>query len=99
MKAEIPTPCPTVVIPPGAFVEDKHAARVLQETKIVPALLECGRVKLDFIGVEYVTQGFIHALLAEPMTQFGIERFEFLNCSVEVRAVIELAVDFITLPE
>lgn len=78
---------------PEEFLEDKDSARHVRLNTITPALASGDAVTLDFADVGDVTQGFIHALLSEPVARFGLERVEFKNCSPRVRAVIELAIE------
>lgn len=48
----------------GSFGGDKDAAARLRERLLKPALKSGQEVVLDFRGVDYVTQSFIHALLS-----------------------------------
>ena len=86
-------------IPPGStgFAEDKDQARQLRTSLILP-LLEKGRqIILDFNGVQYATQSYIHALVGEALQKYGgraLDLIEFKDCSAPVRSVIELVVDY-----
>jgi hypothetical protein len=81
----------------GGFAEDKDRARRLRVERVLPALEANETVKLDFSGVSYATQSFVHALVGEPLKRFGepvLERLELKNCSSQLRTVIELVVDY-----
>jgi len=89
----------TIRIPIGAvgFAEDKDAARVLRLKRLLPALAAGDRVVLDFGGVQFATQSFIHALVGEAVKRYGemvLDRIEFKNCSRQLKSVIELVVDY-----
>lgn len=81
----------------GGFAEDKDRARQLRTEQLMPALEAGGSVILDFSGVEYSTQSFIHALVGEPLKRFGdkgLELLEFRNCSAPLRELIGVVVDY-----
>jgi hypothetical protein len=86
-----------VSVGPVVFAEDKDQARELRVRKLLPALEAGGKVVLDFRGVKYATQSFVHALVGEAIKRYGDEilaRMEFRNCSKQLRSVIELVVDY-----
>jgi hypothetical protein len=88
-----------IEIPAGTdgFAEDKNEARKLRLRELLPALERRERVVLDFGKVNYVTQSYIHALIGEALQRFGdstLDKIEFKNCSIAVRSVIELVVDY-----
>ena len=81
----------------GGFGEDKDQARAIRTSQILPALDRQDMIVLDFAGVDYATQSFVHALIGEALQRYGeaaLERIEFRNCSEPVRSVIELVVDY-----
>jgi hypothetical protein len=89
----------TVRIPIGAvgFAEDKDAAREIRVKKLLPALDSKSHVVLDFQGVKFATQSFIHALVGEALNRHGesaLDLIEFQNCSSQLKSVIELVVDY-----
>lgn len=81
----------------GNFAENKDVAQELRNEKIVPALKENQEVVLDFVGIEAVTQSFIHALISELIRTYGsdvLDRIAFKNCSDTVKKIIEIVVDY-----
>lgn len=88
-----------IEIPAGSngFAEDKNEARKLRRGKLLPSLEKRQKVVLDFGKVNYVTQSYVHALIGEALQRFkddALEMIEFKNCSISVRSVIELVVDY-----
>jgi hypothetical protein len=86
-------------IDPGAgdFAEDKDLARQLRTGALLPALARGEDVALDFAGVRYATQSFVHTLLGEAIRRYGeavLNRLEFRNCSAPLRSLIEFVVDY-----
>ena len=78
------------------FADDKDRAIELRSS-ILPALARNESVILDFAGVAYATQSFIHALIAEALQRYGedvLDRVEFRNCSDAVRTAIEVVVGY-----
>lgn len=81
----------------SGFAEDKDQARQIRTSAILPALDVNEAVVLDFDGVDYATQSFVHALIGEALQRYGeaaLDRIEFRNCSEAVRSVVELVVDY-----
>ena len=81
----------------GEFAEDKELARQLRTEALLPALAGGEDVVLDFAGVTYATQSFVHTLIGEALQRHGEEalnKLEFRNCSGPLRSVIELVVDY-----
>lgn len=81
----------------GEFAEDKDLARRLRTGKLLPALARGDDVVLDFSGVAYATQSFVHALIGEALNQHGeaaLGRLEFRNCSPQLRSLVELVVGY-----
>jgi STAS-like domain of unknown function (DUF4325) len=87
----------SVPIGPTHFAEDKDEAKEVRIAEILPALEAGEHVVLDFKGVRYATQSFVHALVGEALKRYGesvLARIEFRNCSPQLRSVIELVVDY-----
>jgi hypothetical protein len=81
----------------GEFAEDKEFARRIRVSKLLPALERGDDVVLDFAGVTYATQSFVHALIGEALQQHGqgvLNRLEFRNCSPQMRSLVEFVVDY-----
>lgn len=81
----------------GGFAEDKDQAKVIRIEKILPALGRKEHIVLDFDGVTYATQSYVHALIGEALKKHGeaaLGLIEFRNCSPQLRSLIELVVDY-----
>ncbi|MCG7415868.1 STAS-like domain-containing protein [Microbacterium aurum] len=73
------------------LAESKDEARELRVNTILPALERGDQVELDFTGVGFATQSFVHALISEAVRIYqdaAFDRLSFLGCSDEVRQVI-----------
>jgi len=81
----------------GTFAADKDEARQLREGFILPALKSGVEVVLDFAGVEYTTQSFVHALISAALRETGedgLDLLVFVECDDAVQAIIETVVDY-----
>lgn len=81
----------------SGFAEDKDAAKELRIKRILPALARRDDLILDFEGINYATQSFVHALIGEALKRHGeasLDRIEFKNCSTQLQSLIELVVDY-----
>ena len=81
----------------AGFAEDKDDARAIRLKKILPALDEGHKIILDFKNVQYATQSYVHALVGEAIKKHGepvLESISFMNCSPQLKSVIELVVDY-----
>jgi len=79
------------------FAEDKDYAKQVRTDRLLPALERGEAVLLDFAGVSYATQAFVHALIGEALKKHGepaLDRLEFRNCSPQLRSLVELVVDY-----
>ncbi len=66
-------------------------------TKILPSLERGERVVLDFKGVSYATQSYIHALIGEPLKKYqdkALDKLEFKNRSPQLESLVSLVVDY-----
>jgi hypothetical protein len=69
------------------FLENVELAAEVRRTKLLPAIDQGRWIVLDFTGVRFATQSFVHALIYEPLRTSGsLLRMSFLNCS---RATME----------
>jgi hypothetical protein len=87
----------TITAGPSGFAEDKDQAKELRTTRILPAMERGEEVVLDFSGVRYATQSYIHALIGEALQRYreaALQKLEFRNCVSALRSVIELVVDY-----
>lgn len=81
----------------GSFAENKDVARTLRLEHIAPALTKGEEVVLDFGGVTGATQSFVHALISEPIRQYGDDVFDhmfFKSCSPVVKEVVQIVVEY-----
>lgn len=77
----------------GEFAENKDKAKKIRIETIMPALSRSKEIELDFKGVNGATQSFIHALISEPIREFGDEAYEKLiysNANINVREIISI---------
>jgi hypothetical protein len=82
----------------GAFAGDKEAAARIRRQVLIPAI-DGGTDEvliLDFDGVEFATQSFIHAMLAEVIRKSPeiLDTIGFTNCSRSIRNLIEIVVEY-----
>lgn len=81
----------------SGFLEDKDLAREIRKEKVLPALERHELVILDFAGVNYATQSFVHALIGEALHRYeeaALDLLEFRNCSPQLQSLVELVVDY-----
>ncbi len=82
----------------GNFAENKDIARDIRLHSIIPALKkDSGEVVLDFKGVTGATQSFIHALISQPIRDYGDQLFTrllFKNCNPTIQQVINIVADY-----
>ncbi len=81
----------------GAFAENKDIARDIRIHEIAPELKAGKRVTLDFAGISGATQSFVHALISEPIRQYGdnvYDKLDFKNCSETVQEIINIVADY-----
>jgi hypothetical protein len=81
----------------GDFAENKDIAKEVRIKKIIPVLEKSKEITVDFDKVQLATQSFIHALLSEPIREFGIEIIDsiiFKNCNDNIKAIIRVVVDY-----
>ena len=81
----------------GEFAADKDKARELRESFIMPALKNGVEVVLDFEGVQFATQSFVHALISAALREVGeagLDLLVFAECNEAVEAIIETVVDY-----
>lgn len=62
----------------GEFAENKEVARKLRLEVVIPELRDGGSVVFDFAGVTGATQSFIHALVSDPIREFGDRAYDSL---------------------
>lgn len=75
----------------GVFAENKDKAKKIRIETIMPALSRGEEIELDFSGVNGATQSFIHALISEPIREFGdgaYEKLIYSNAGINVRKII-----------
>ena len=81
----------------GEFGENKDKAKTVRTETIMPALQSGHDIMFDFIGVDGVTQSFIHALISDPIREYYpaiFDKLHFKNCNATVRAVIEVVYEY-----
>ena len=81
----------------GEFGENKDTAKRIRIKQIMPALIDNEEVILDFAGMSGATQSFIHALIVNPMREFGdlfFEKVSFKNCSPTIQQVVKIVSEY-----
>jgi len=85
------------------FAENVELAAVQRKDTILPAVREGKWIAIDFTGVRFATQSFVHALLYEPLRIRGsLLRLSFLNCTnatkEAIRTVAAYAASYFQVP-
>jgi len=81
----------------GEFAENKDIARTIRESQILPALKVQEDITLDFSDVTSATQSFVHALISEPIRQYGndvLDHISFKNCNETVQKIITIVTEY-----
>jgi len=81
----------------GAFAENKDLAKKWREDKILPGLKLGLDVTLNFEGVEFVTQSFVHALISSALRVHGekaLKRLIFKSCKEPVKQIILTVIEY-----
>ncbi len=69
-------------IPIASFLEDVEQAADVRRSRMLPAVNEGRWVVLDFEGVRFATQSFVHALIYQALhIQGSLLRLSFMNCT------------------
>jgi len=87
------------IVSVGTFSEDVEQAALVRSQQILPALQAGEMIVMDFNGIRFATQSFVHALLNDALRVPGsLCRLSFLNCSAStveaVRAVAAYAASY-----
>lgn len=83
----------TIKTSAGDFAENKDIAKKIRIEQILPTLGKDEEVILDFAGVGGATQSFIHALVSDPIREFGNTAFDhlvFKNANSDIREIISI---------
>lgn len=80
----------------GSFAGDKEAAARIRDEFLAPAVAKGKTITVDFDGVDFATQSFIHALLAHTIREdpSSLNLIEFKNCNDDIQSLIEIVVDY-----
>lgn len=81
----------------GSFAENKDIAQKIRIDTILPALRSSQQITLDFTAVEGATQSFVHALISEPMREFGsgvLDRIVFKSCNDTIQQIVLIVTDY-----
>jgi hypothetical protein len=81
----------------GDFAENKDTAQSIRLEHILPGLTQGKTITIDFDGVTGTTQSFVHALISDPIRQFGggvLDRLKFKNCSPVVQKIIVIVTEY-----
>lgn len=77
----------------GDFSENKDIAKKIRIEQTMPTLSKNNEVVFDFDGVDGATQSFIHALLSDPIREFGDTAFDkltYLNTNDNIKKIISI---------
>lgn len=81
----------------GPFAENKDVAQSIRTTLLIPSLQKGEEVVIDFSGVTGTTQSFVHALISDPIRQFGsgvLDKISFKDCVPVVSKIITIVADY-----
>lgn len=76
----------------GYYAEDKEAAKRFRDQKIIPKIEEGCKLKIDFSDVKTAPHSFLSALLATPISRFGMlayKNIRFINAAPEIRETLD----------
>jgi hypothetical protein len=87
------------VITVKEFEEDVERAAEIRDTRIIPALDAGQLVVLDFKGVPFATQSFVHALLYKVLRDHPLSRvcLTVAGCSPSSREAVKAVAAYATL--
>lgn len=63
----------------GKWAEDKDAAIVFRDRRLLPAIESGKRIDLDFRDVETAPHSFLNALLATPVRRLGVKAYQWIR--------------------
>jgi len=73
------------------FLEDVEQAADVRRSRLLPAVKDGRWVVLDFDGIRFATQSFVHALLYEPLRIRGsLLRISFMNCTRATQEAVRI---------
>lgn len=81
----------------GAFAENKDIARMIRQEEIMPALERNDKIVLNFEHVDLSTQSFIHALISQPIREYGdkaLENITFHKCNDVIKKLIKIVFEY-----
>ena len=81
----------------GSFAENKDIARDIRIKKIIPAIEKGQEIILDFEGINFVTQSFIHVLISDLMRKFDndvLDQISFKSCNATIQKIINMVTDY-----
>jgi STAS-like domain of unknown function (DUF4325) len=76
----------------GHYAEDKDAAKRFRDKEIIPKINEGLKLRIDFVDVKAAPHSFLSALLATPITMYGIRAYKnikVINAPPEIRETID----------
>jgi hypothetical protein len=76
----------------GHYAEDKDAAKRFSDKEIIPKINEGLKLRIDFVDVKAAPHSFLSALLATPITMYGIRAYrniKVINAPPEIRETID----------
>lgn len=76
----------------GYYAEDKDAAKRFRDREIVPKINDGLKLRIDFADVKAAPHSFLSALLATPITIYGLRAYKnikVINALPEIRETID----------
>jgi hypothetical protein len=76
----------------GYYAEDKDAAKRYRDREIIPTINAGLKLRVDFADVKAAPHSFLSALLATPITMYGLRAYKnikVINASPEIRETID----------
>lgn len=77
----------------GDFAENKDISKKLRIEQIMPALSQGHEIAFDFDGVNGATQSFVHALVSDPIREFGDVAFDnliYTNANDDIKEIVSI---------
>ncbi|MBI2410673.1 MAG: STAS-like domain-containing protein [Candidatus Kerfeldbacteria bacterium] len=81
----------------GVFAESKEVARAIRIQQLIPTLEKNEDIILDFTGIEWTNQAFIHVLISDLIRNYGndvLEKIQFKFCNETVKGIISIVTDY-----
>lgn len=81
----------------GEFAANKDVAQEIRLKKILPTLAKGESIIIDFNNIVGTTQSFVHALISDPIREYGSDFFDlvtFRSCTPVIQKIISIVTDY-----